>query len=65
VCSVAELFLFLQIFFDLFAVDMTVSGYRATLLKKLSLFADDCVPVDVVEIAPNSNREPAGRPSGR
>jgi len=41
---------------------MTVSGYRATLLKQLSLF-DVCVPVGVFENAANSNREPPGRPA--
>jgi hypothetical protein len=45
----------------LFAVDVTVLGYRAMLLKQLSLFADECVPVEVGGNAANSNREPAGR----
>ena len=43
---------------------MTVSVYRATLLKELLLFAYNCVPVEVGGNAANSNREPAGRPAG-
>jgi hypothetical protein len=42
---------------------MTVSGYRATLLKELSLLADDCMPVEVGENAANSNWKPAGCPA--
>ena len=42
-------------------MDVTVSGYRGTLLKHLSLFADECMPVEMGGNAANSNREPAGR----
>ena len=42
---------------------MTVSGYRGTLLKQLSFFADECVPVEVGGNAANSNREPADLPA--
>lgn len=48
---------------ELFAVEVTVSGYRCTLLKQLSLLADECVPVEVGGNSTNSNREPAGRPA--
>ena len=68
VFSVPERFLFLQILFaplELFAVDVTVLEYRGTLLKQLSVFADECVPVEVGGNEANSNREPAGRPVGR
>jgi hypothetical protein len=41
---------------ELFAVDVTVSGYRSTLLKELSSFADECVPVEEGGNAANSNR---------
>ena len=43
---------------------MAVSGYKATLLKELALFAYNCVPVEVGGNAANSNWEPAGRPAG-
>jgi len=60
VFSVPERFFFLQILFifcpvELFAVDLTVVGYRGTLLKQLSFFADECVPVELSGNAANSN----------
>ena len=64
--SVPERFFFLQILFsfcpiELFAVDLTLVGYRGTLLKQLSFFADECVPVELGANEAKSNREPAGR----
>jgi hypothetical protein len=47
--SVPGRFLFLQVLFcsvALFSSSVTVSGYRSTLLKQLSLFAEECVPVE-------------------
>jgi hypothetical protein len=48
--SVPERFLFCQVFFcpvELLSVYVTISGYRSTLLKQLSPFAEKCVPVQL------------------